>query len=66
MGRASHFLNISEAINDRILKTINDNVANAKDSVIAKQWIRNREWDLEYAVEILEEFKLGLIENKYK
>ncbi|ALJ04492.1 hypothetical protein APS56_04760 [Pseudalgibacter alginicilyticus] len=65
LGRkASQFLNISEAINDRILKTINDNVANAKDSVIAKQWIRNREWDLEYAVQILEEFKLGLIENK--
>ncbi len=38
LGRkASQFLNISEAINDRILKTINDNVANAKDSVIAKQ-----------------------------
>jgi predicted nucleotidyltransferase len=65
LGRkASQFLNISEAINDRILKTINDNVTNAKDSVIAKQWIRNREWDLEYAVQILEEFKLGLIENK--
>ena|SRR5690606_5718760 len=65
LGRkASQFLNISEAINDRILKTINDNVANAKDSVIAKQWIRNREWDLEYAVQILEEFKLGLIESK--
>jgi len=65
LGRkASQFLNISEAINDRILKTINDNVADAKDSVIAKQWIRNREWNLEYAVQILEEFKLGLIENK--
>ena len=65
LGRkASHFLNISEAINDRILKTINDNVADAKDSEIAKQWIKNREWNLEYAVQILEEFKLGLIENK--
>ncbi|MEO2071118.1 MAG: nucleotidyl transferase AbiEii/AbiGii toxin family protein [Zunongwangia sp.] len=65
LGRkASHFLTISEAINDRILKTINDNVADAKDSEIAKQWIRSREWDLEYAVQILEEFKLGLIENK--
>ena len=67
LGRkASHFLNISAAINKRILKTINDNVADAKDSEIAKQWIKNREWDLEYAVQILEEFKLGLIENKYK
>ncbi len=65
LGRkASQFLNISEAINNRILKTINNNVANAKDSVIAKQWIRNKAWDLEYAVQILEEFKLGLLENK--
>lgn len=64
LGRkASQFLNISEAINDRILKTINDNVANAKDSVIAKQWIRNREWDLEYAVQILKEFRSGLMNN---
>jgi predicted nucleotidyltransferase len=65
LGRkASQFLNISEAINNRILKTINNNVTNAKDSVIAKQWIRNKVWDLEYAVQILEEFKLGLLENK--
>ena len=64
LGRkASQFLNISEAINDRILKTINDNVTNAKDSVIAKQWIRNREWDLEYAVQILKEFRSGLMNN---
>jgi len=62
LGRkSSHFLNISEAINDRILKTINDNVVEAKKSAIAKQWIRNKDWDLEYAVEILDEFKKGLI-----
>lgn len=65
LGRkSSHFLNISEAINDRILKTINDNVVEAKKSAIAKQWIRNKDWDLEYAVEILDEFKKGLIESK--
>lgn len=63
LGRkASKFLNVSEAINERILKTINDNVANVENSVIAKQWVRGKDWDLEYAVEILEEFKLGLIE----
>lgn len=65
LGRkSSHFLNISEAINDRILKTINDNVVEAKKSAIAKQWIRNKEWDLEYAVQILEALKLGLIEKR--
>lgn len=65
LGRkASQFLNISETINDRILKTLNDNVADPKNSTIAKQWIKDKEWDLEYAVQILEEFKLGLIEKK--
>lgn len=65
LGRkASKFLNISEFINNRILKTINENVIDAKNSPIAKQWVKNKEWDLEYAVEILQEFKLGLIEKK--
>ena len=64
LGRkASKFLNVSEAINERILKTINDNVANVENSAIAKQWVRGKDWDLEYAVEILKELKLGLIEN---
>lgn len=67
LGRkASKFLNVSEAINERILKTINDNVANVENSAIAKQWVRGKDWDLEYAVEILEEFKLGLTENYLK
>ena len=63
LGRkASKFLNISEAINERILKTINDNVVNAANSDIARQWVRNKDWSLEYAVGILEELKKGLME----
>lgn len=65
LGRkASKFLNISVAINNRILETLNDNVTDAKNSAIAKEWIKDKEWDLEYAVQILEEFKFGLIETK--
>ncbi|ANW95824.1 hypothetical protein AXE80_05805 [Wenyingzhuangia fucanilytica] len=64
LGRkASQFLNISEAISTRILKTLNDNIIDPKKSAIAKQWISNKEWGLEYAVQILEELKLGLIEK---
>lgn len=63
LGRnASKFLNVSEAINERVLKTIEENVTKVEDSVIAKQWVRNKNWDLEYAVELLEELKKGLIE----
>ena len=61
--KASQFLNVSEAIRNRILNTLNDNVSDAKNSAIAKQWVSKKEWDLEYAVQILEEFKLGIIEK---
>lgn len=64
LGRkASQFLNVSEAIRNRILNTLNDNVSDTKNSAIAKQWVSKKEWDLEYAVQILEEFKLGIIEK---
>jgi predicted nucleotidyltransferase len=67
LGRkASKFLNVSEVISERILATINNNVVNVENSEIARQWVRGKDWDLEYAVEILEEFKKGLIENKLK
>lgn len=65
LGRkAKKFLSVSIEINDRILKTINDNVVNVEKSAIAKQWIRDKDWDLKYAVEILEELKKGLTEIK--
>ncbi|APY10428.1 hypothetical protein BWZ22_03860 [Seonamhaeicola sp. S2-3] len=64
LGRkASQYLNVSEAIKSRILNTLNDNVSDAKNSAIAKQWVSKKEWDLEYAVQILEELKLGIIEK---
>jgi predicted nucleotidyltransferase len=65
LGRkASKFLNVSKPINDRILKTIKENVVNVEKSAIAKQWIRDKDWNLKYAVEILEELKKGLTEIK--
>lgn len=64
LGRdSSKFLNVSDAIRERILNTINDNVADAENSVIAKEWVKNKEWNLEYAVQILEEFQSGLMDN---
>lgn len=64
LGRdSSKFLNVSDAIKERILNTINDNVVDAENSEIAKEWIKNKDWNLEYAVQILEEFQLGLMDN---
>jgi predicted nucleotidyltransferase len=64
LGRnSSKFLNVSDAIKNRILNTINDNVDNAESSAIAKQWVKNKDWELEYAVQILKEFRFGLMDN---
>lgn len=64
LGRdASKFLNVSDAIKERILTTIKDNVAAAEDSAIAKDWVKNKDWNLEYAVQILKEFETGLMDN---
>ncbi len=64
LGRkASQFLNISKAIKERILNTINDNVDDPKNSAIAKDWVKNKDWNLEYAVRILKEFQSGLMDN---
>ncbi len=32
-----------------------------KKSNTRKRWVREKDWELEYAVAILEEFKLGLV-----
>lgn len=65
LGRnASRFLHISKAINNRILKTINENILDAITSSIARQWVKNKDWSLEYAVALLEELKVGLTETK--
>ncbi|TXD83638.1 hypothetical protein ESY86_08845 [Subsaximicrobium wynnwilliamsii] len=64
LGRnSSEFLNVSEAIKERILNTINDNVDDAENSAIAKEWVKNKDWDLEYAVQLLKEFRAGLMDN---
>ncbi len=64
LGRdSSKFLKVSDDIKERILNTINDNVNDAENSAIAKDWVKNKDWDLEYAVQILEEFHSGLMDN---
>lgn len=64
LGRkASKFITVSDKIKERILTTLNKNTLDVENSLIAKQWIQGKEWDLEYAVSVLNEFKTGLTEN---
>lgn len=62
LGRkTSKFLNVSEAIKERIQSTIDKNTISPETSEIAKQWIQNKDWDLEYGHMLLEELKKGLL-----
>lgn len=64
LGRKTNkFLNVSEAIKERIQSTIDKNTVSPETSEIAKQWIQNKDWDLEYAHMLLEELKKGLFEK---
>ncbi len=64
LGRsAKQFLDISTIIRKRILGTIEENSTNPSKSAIAKQWIRGKNWTLEYAAELLLELKKGLVED---
>jgi|SRR5690554_523017 len=64
LGRkSSHYLNVSKAIKQRILKVLEDNIGDVKNSAIAKQWVSEKSWDLGYAVQILEDFRMGIMEN---
>lgn len=61
LGRNSRkFLEKSEVLKERIFSTLKSNTINAKSSSIAKHWAIKKDWNLEYAVTILEEFKKGL------
>lgn len=63
LGRkASGFLKASSAIKTKILTTLSSNIVDPKNSIIAKQWSTKSGWNIEYSVEILDEFKMGLTE----
>jgi predicted nucleotidyltransferase len=65
LGRkASKFFKMSEALKTRIQSTIDKNTLGPETSEIAKKWVQNKAWDLEYAHTLLEELKLGFFEKQ--
>ena len=63
LGRKSKvFLNLSKAINKRILTTIDNEIEAPEKSIIAKKWSKDKQWDISYTIELINEFKTGLIE----
>jgi predicted nucleotidyltransferase len=52
----------SEPLKERVMGILNDNTLNPSNSKIGEAWARKHELDLEEAVEILNELKLGIVD----
>jgi len=64
LGRkAKAYLDESEDLKTRIFKVLEENTVDVEESRIAKSWALEKDWDLEYCVALLEEFKIGLSEG---
>jgi predicted nucleotidyltransferase len=64
LGRkAKRYLDISDKLKRRISQVLYKNLISPETSTIAKEWTRAREWDIEYAYELLKELKSGLNER---
>ena len=64
LGRkAKSYLDESMDLETRIFEVLEANTVNAEESRIAKSWAIQKDWDLEYCVALLEEFKAGLSEG---
>jgi predicted nucleotidyltransferase len=63
LGRKSkQYLEKSEALAERINKLLEINLNDARKSIIAKEWARIKDWEIEYAFSILKSFQKGLNE----
>ncbi|MBK9271778.1 MAG: hypothetical protein IPM48_09275 [Saprospiraceae bacterium] len=61
LGRnARLYLDKSKAISERVLNLLELNLQNASKSVIAKQWSRKLNVDIEYAFALLKAFQKGI------
>lgn len=64
LGRkAAMILQKSEKLSERVFKILNENMINPEKSLFIRQWVKQKDWTFEYAVEILNEFETGLKEN---
>ncbi len=65
LGRkAALILQKSEKLKARIFTILNENTFNPVKSSFIRQWVQEKDWTFEYAVEIMKEFETGLNENK--
>jgi predicted nucleotidyltransferase len=64
LGRkAAQILQKSEKLSVRIFTILKETKMNPVKSSFIRQWVQQKDWTFEYAVEILNEFETGLKEN---
>lgn len=64
LGRKSWpYIESSEKLQEKLEEIVRVNLENYETSGFIKNWSRNRNWDISYAAEILEEFQTGLKED---
>ncbi|MEQ8910340.1 MAG: hypothetical protein RIC95_14165 [Vicingaceae bacterium] len=61
LGRkAKLHLSKSKNLESRIQNVLENNLTNGKKSVIAKEWARAKDWEIEYALSVLKAFQNGI------
>lgn len=64
LGRkAAQILSKSDKLKDRILRVLHENIQDPRNSKIAERWAIEHNINIEYAINLLEEFKNGIIEK---
>ncbi len=64
LGRkAAEILMKSERLKNRVLLVLNNNSTDINKSPIAERWAREKDWTIEYAVQIIKELQLGIEET---
>ncbi|TVQ06728.1 MAG: hypothetical protein EA359_00800 [Balneolaceae bacterium] len=58
------YLDRSAELNERIRSVLDENTVTPEQSNIARNWAREKDWDLEYCVMLLNEFKTGIEEGE--
>ncbi|MET3034597.1 nucleotidyl transferase AbiEii/AbiGii toxin family protein [Chryseobacterium sp. NRRL B-14859] len=67
LGRkAAEYIQNSAPVKKRIEETLENNAISPDTSEIARNWAQQKQWDLEYAHVLLENFKMGLFEINNK
>ncbi len=63
LGRkVREYLNKSDLLSERIISVVDANLKDTDTSSIAREWARQKDWEVEYAYSLLKAFQKGLLD----